>query len=417
MYSAYQIHRVAAEPVNRWAGFVRDLWSHPLFPASGTAFGRAVASAGELLERATRRYPKVPFGFQEIAADGTRTPVREAVGLATPFCNLVHFERGAGRDDPRALVVAPLSGHHATLLRDTVGRLLPDHDVWITDWIDARLVPVSEGPFDLDDYVALVQRFMRHLGPGTHVLAVCQPGVPVLAAAALLEEDGDPAAPRSITLMASPIDTRVNPTSVGRVATRHPLAWFDLGAVSRVPLGEPGFMRRVYPGFLQLAAFVSMNPGRHAQAHRRLYLERIGGHEERAEVYRRFYDDYLAVMDVPGEYYLQTVETVFQRHALARGEMTWRGRAVRPQAIRRAALMTVEGGRDDITGVGQTEAAHRLCTGVAPGRRERLLAPSAGHYGVFSGRCWREEIAPRIADFIRRSATPKGGGASAGPES
>lgn len=411
MYTAIALQRAAALPVNQWAGLLRNLWSHPLFPGSGTTFGRAVASAGELVERATRRYGKPPFALRATRVDGREVEVRETVALATPFCNLLHFERATPRRDPAVLVVAPLSGHHASLLRDTVEQLLPEHDVWITDWIDARLIPLAAGPFDLDDYIALVQRFLRHMGSGAHLLAVCQPGVAALAATALLEEDGDPASPLSVTLLASPIDTRVSPTGVSRLALRYPLSTFDLAAVHRVPFGEPGFMRRVYPGFLQLAAFLSMNPGRHASAHRSLYFELVEGQQDAADVYRRFYDDYLAVMDVPGEYYLQTVQCVFQTHALPRGTMTWRGRPVRPQAIRRAALMTVEGGRDDITGVGQTAAAHALCPGVPAERHASFVAPTVGHYGVFSGRRWREEIAPRVAGFIRAAAPAGAGGA------
>jgi poly(3-hydroxybutyrate) depolymerase len=402
MYDAYQLNRALAEPVNCWAGLVRNLWSHPAFPMSGTIFGRAVASAGELLERATRRYPKAPFGLDTAEIEGRPVAVREATCLETPFCNLIRFERDAKRDDPKVLLVAPLSGHHASLLRDTVERLVPDHDLYLTDWIDARLVPPSKGRFDLDDYIDLLQRFIRHLAPDVHVLAVCQPGVPVLAAVSLMEESNDPAAPRSMTLMASPIDARVSPTGVNRFATSRPLAWFELTAIHRVPLGEPGFLRKVYPGFLQLAAFVSMHASRHVDAHRQLYRDLVAGDETSAKARRRFYDDYLAVMDVPAEYYLQTVETVFQKHALGRGEMTWRGtRHVRPDLIRRTALMTVEGANDDITAVGQTSAAHGLCTAIPPERRQRQVVPGVGHYGVFSGRRWREEIAPRFGEFIR----------------
>jgi poly(3-hydroxybutyrate) depolymerase len=301
------------------------------------------------------------------------------------------------------LLVTPLSGHHASLLRDTVARLLPDHDLYLTDWIDARLVPLSAGPFDLDDYVELVQRFLRVIGPDVHVVAVCQPSVPVLAAVSLLAEDRDPATPRSLTLMAGPIDTRVSPTQVDRAATSHSLLSFEMTAIHRVPAGEPGFLRRVYPGFLQLAAFVSLNVDRHAGAHRKLYRDLLAGDEQSAEVHRRFYDDYLAVMDIPAEYYLQTIASVFQRHDLARGEMTWRGRPVRPAAIEATALLTVEAEKDDITSVGQTSAAHDLCTSIPAQRRQTYVQPGAGHYGVFSGRRWREEIAPRVASFIRES--------------
>lgn len=404
MYSAYQLNRVLVEPVNQWASLVRDLWRHPAFPIAGTALGRAVASAGELLERATRRYRKPPFGLDTTTIDARPVAVRETVCLETPFCNLVRFERDARRQDPRVLLVAPLSGQHASLLRDTVRRLLPDHDLHVTDWIDARLVPLEKGRFDLDDYIDLLQRFIRHLGPDLHVIAVCQPCVPVLAAVSLMEEAADAAVPASMTLMAGPIDTRVSPNPINRFATSHPLGLFDLAAVTRVPLGEPGFRRQVHPGFLQLAGLVAMNPLLLVNAHRQLYRDLVDAEEESAEVHRRFHDDYLAVMDVPAEYYLQTVETVFQRHALARGEMTWRGtRPVRPDLVRRTALMTVEGARDGIAGVGQTAAAHGLCAAIPPERRQRLVAPGVGHFGVFSGRRWRDEIAPRVGQFIRAS--------------
>ena len=402
MYTSYRLGRAMAAPVNSWAGALKTLWSHPAFPMSGTSFGRAVASASELLERATRRYPKPPFDLATTQIDGRSVAVREVPWLSTPFCNLIRFERDVPRQDPKVLLVAPLSGHHASLLRDTVSQLLPDHDLYVTDWIDARLVPLSAGRFDLDDYIDLVQRFIRHLGSDVHVVAVCQPSVPVLAAVSLMEESGDPATPRTMTLMAGPVDTRVKPTQVDRVATGRPLEWFEMAAVYRVPAGEPGFLRKVYPGFLQLTAFVSLNPARHADAHRQLYRDLLAGDEEKAEVCRRFYDDYLAVMDVPAEYYLQTVSSVFQKHELARGQMTWRGqRPIRPAAIRRTALMTIEGENDEITSVGQTSAAHALCPAIPDGRRRVHVQSGVGHYGVFSGRRWREEIAPRIAEFIR----------------
>src|SRR5438105_8972526 len=371
MYNSYRLSRAMAAPVNSWAGALQTLWSHPAFPMSGTPFGRAVASASELLERVTRRYPKPAFALETTQIQGRQVAVREVPSVRTPFCNLIHFERDAQRRDPKVLLVAPLSGHHASLLRDTVARLLPDHDLYVTDWIDARLVPLSAGRFDLDDYVDLVQRFIRAIGADVHVIAVCQPSVPVLAAVSLMSESDDPATPRTMTLMAGPVDTRVSPTPVDRVATSRPLEWFELTAVHRVPAGEPGFLRRVYPGFLQLTAFVSLNPARHADAHRQLYRDLLAGDEESAEAHRRFYDDYLAVMDVPAEYYLQTIPTVFQKHQLARGEMTWRGtRPIRPETIRKTALMTVEGEKDEITGVGQTSAAHALCTAI-PAKRRR----------------------------------------------
>ncbi len=405
MYSVYQLNRALADPVNSWAGLVRNLWSHPSFPMSGTPFGRAIACASEELERVTRRYPKVPFGFESTEIADRLIGVREAVCLETPFCNLIRFERDTLRHDPKVLLIAPLSGQHATLLRDTVARLIPDHDVYVTDWIDARLIPHSKGPFDLDDYIDLLQRFMRHIGPDLHVVAICQPCVPLLAAVSLMAESGDLASPRSMTLMAGPIDTRVNPTRIDSYAAALPLAWFELTAVHRVPFGEPGFLRRVYPGFLQQSAIMSMNASRPLNAHRNLYRDLVAGDEQSAEAHRRFYEDYLAVMDLPAEFYLQTLRSVFQRHELARGEMKWRGtRLVRPDLIRSTALMTIEGADDDITGVGQTSAAHALCSAIPAERRQRHVAQGVGHCGVFTGRRWREEIAPRVREFIRSSS-------------
>src|SRR6266850_1129372 len=369
MYSSYHLGRALTAPLNTWAGALRALWSHPAFPVTSTPFGRAVAGASELLERITRRYSKPPFGIAQALIGGRIVAVREVPVLRTPFCDLIRFERDVSRQDPKVLLVAPLSGHHASLLRDTVERL---------------------------------QRFIHSIGSDVHVIAVCQPSVPALAAIALMAEEGDPATPLSMTLMAGPVDTRVNPTRVDCLATGRPLSWFELTAIHRVPAWEPGFLRRVYPGFLQLTAFVSLNPGRHADAHRKLYRDLLAGDEESAEAHRRFYDDYLAVMDVPGEYYLQTIASVFQRHELARGEMTCRGKPVRPEAITRTALLTVEAENDDITSVGQTAAAHALCSKLPAKRKSRHVQPGAGHYGVFSGRRWREEIAPRIAGFIRK---------------
>jgi len=386
VYNSYFVARAMAAPLNLWAGAVQALWSRPSFPLADTPYGRAVVAGSSLLERATRSYHKPPFTLETTSIDGRPVAVREAVVQRTPFCNLLHFERDAARSDPKLLVLAPLSGHHASLLRDTVERLLPEHDLYITDWTDARLVPLSAGRFDLDDYIELVQRFLRALGDGVHVLAVCQPGVPALAAISLMAEAGDPATPRSMTLMAAPIDTRVNPTEVDRVATTRPLEWFELAAVHRVPFGEPGFLRRVYPGFLQLGGFISLNTSRHVDAHWNLYLDLLKGDEESAAHKRRFYDDYLAVMDVPAEYYLQTIASVFQKHELARGEMRWRGtHPIRPACIRDTALLTIEGENDDITSVGQTSAAHALCSSIPAVRRQSWVQPGAASSAAAAG--------------------------------
>jgi poly(3-hydroxybutyrate) depolymerase len=328
--------------------------------------------------------------------------VRERTVVSRPFCRLVHFERAqAASDDPKILLVAPLSGHYATLLRGTVAALLPDHEIYVTDWANGRDVALRHGRFDLDDYIAYVIDFLRHLGPGNHAIAVCQPSVPVLAATALLAAAKDPSQPRSLTLMGGPIDTRINPTVPNRLAEEHSLAWFEANAIHAVPWPLAGHGRRVYPGFLQLTGFMTMNLDRHLKAHRDLFDHLVQGDGESADAHRRFYDEYLSVMDLPAEYYLQTVRTVFQRHALATGTMTWRGRPVEPGAIENCGLLAVEGELDDISGVGQTKAALGLCRNVPAAAKHYHLQAATGHYGIFNGRRWRDEICPRVARFIR----------------
>ncbi len=403
MYFAYHLQRGLQGPFNRWAAAHRDLWSHPALPE--TPFTRALVAVSELVERTTRHYDKPAFDLDSTTIDGQPVPVHEEVALQTPFCNLLHFRRETTAVDPTVLVVAPLSGHHATLVRETLRTLLPDHDLYVTDWLDARLVPLSAGSFDLDDYIALIQRFLRHLGPDVHVLSVCQPAVAVLSAISLLAEEEPAAQPRSLVLMAGPVDTRVNPTEVNRVSEKQPLEWFERWALDRVPATEPGAGRRVCPGYVQLNGFMSMNADKHLSAHWKLFRDVLHGDDDSAEVHRRFYDEYLAVMDLPAEYYLQTVRSVFQEHALARGTMTFRGvHPVRPEAIRRTALLTVEGEKDDITGLGQTLAAHGLCTGIPAEHKEHYQQPDVGHYGIFAGRRWQNEVAPRIRAFFRRHA-------------
>jgi poly(3-hydroxybutyrate) depolymerase len=399
MYQFYDLCRPLARPVNLVAGLTRAVWSHRLFPGTYTPVGRLIACTSDVVARATRRYPKVPFGFERTEIDGRSIAVKDTVSLHTPFCDLVRFEREVLRNDPKVLLVAPLSGQYATILRETVAQLLPGHDVYVTDWIDARSVPISAGKFRLDDYVALVQQFLRHIGPDVHVIAVCQPSVPVLAAVSLMAEDDDPASPRSLTLLSGPVDVRANPTLLDLEA-KAPLALFKLAAVHRVPLGNAGFLRPVYPGFLQLAAYTAMTASFTLNTERDLYRDMIG-EEETPEVHRRFYEDFMAVMDIPAGFYLDTVRSVFKRQELARGEMTWRGRLVRPALIRSTALFTVEGANDAITAVGQTAAAHALCSSIPPERKQHHVAPGVGHFGVFSGRAWREDIAPRVIEFIR----------------
>jgi poly(3-hydroxybutyrate) depolymerase len=405
MYYTYQLQRGLREPVNAWASIQQALWSHPALPE--TPFTRTLVAMSELVERSTRLYAKPTFGLPSTTVGDRTVRVTERRERRTAFCELIHFEREGAPQDPKVLLIAPLSGHHATLLRETVKELLPDHDLYLTDWVDARLVPVSAGPFDLEDYVALVQGLLRELGPDVHVISVCQPAVAVLAAVSLLAEDEPSAQPRTLSLLAGPVDSRVNPTEVNRLARARPLEWFAKYAVDTVPATEPGAGRRVCPGFFQLSGFVSMNVDRHLGAHWKLFRDVVEGDTDGAAVNRRFYDEYLAVMDLPAEYYLQTVRTVFQEDALAVGTMTLKGgRRVRPAAITRTALLTVEGDKDDITGLGQTHAAHALCSGIAADRKEHHQQPGAGHYGVFSGHRWREGVAPRIRDFIRRHARP-----------
>lgn len=397
----HEMRRAAVAPLRLMAEAMQTWYSHPWVPMAYTRVGRTIAAGCEMLERTTRRYPKPPFGLHRTLIDGQAVAVTEEIVRRGDFCQLLHFRRDTGRADPRVLVVAPLSGHHATLLRGTIEGLLPEHDVYVTDWIDARDVPATRGRFDLDDYIDLLRDALAFLGPRTHVLAVCQPSVPVLACAALMAADDDAAQPASMVLMGGPIDTRVNPTKVNEMATARTLHWFERNVIHPVPHNHAGAGRRVYPGFLQLSGFMSLNVDRHVDAHMKMFGHLIEGDGDSAEQHRAFYDEYLSVMDLPAEYYLQTIRTVFQEHALPRGLMTHRGRPVDPGLIRRTALMTVEGERDDISGPGQTKAAHELCAGLPETMRRHHLQPGVGHYGIFNGRRWREEILPHVRDFIR----------------
>ncbi len=379
----------------------QQMFSNPAFPVAHTRYGRSVAAACELFERSTRRYLKPAFGLDHTMIGREVVAVEEEEVFETGFCVLRRFRRAVRQDDPKVLLVAPLSGHFATLLRGTVAALLPDHDVYVTDWKDASQVSLAKGHFDLDDYIDDVARFLQVIGPGTHVIAVCQPSVPVLAAVSLMAADGDAAAPRSMVLMGGPVDTRVNPTKVNDLAENRPIEWFERTVISSVPVPYPGAMRRVYPGFLQLSGFMTMNLDRHIGAHMQMFEHLVQGDGESAAAHRRFYDEYMSVMDLPAEYYLQTVRTVFQEHALPRGTMVSRGRAIEPGAITKTALLTVEGEFDDISGLGQTRAAQDLCTGIPAGRRRHHEQAGAGHYGIFNGKRWRGEIYPVVRDFIR----------------
>jgi len=411
-YQLYELNHAMMAPWRAAADAMRLAYANPLNPFAHTYLGRAAAAGLEVFERTTRRYGKPEFGLAETIVDGTSVAVNERVVWRQPFCNLIHFERAvpkARTSDPRVLIVAPMSGHYATLLRGTVEALLPQSDVYITDWIDARVVPLTEGTFDLDDYIEYVIEMLHFLGPDTHVIAVCQPAVPVLAAVALMEADNDPLSPSSMTLMGGPIDTRINPTSVNQLAEDKPITWFRDNVIMPVPFPQPGFMRPVYPGFLQLSGFMSMNLDRHMTATKEFFEHLVKNDGDAAEKHRDFYDEYMAVMDLTAEFYLQTVETVFMRHALPKGEMMHRGRPVDTTAIRKVALLTVEGENDDISGVGQTKAAQTICTNIPENMRMHYMQPDVGHYGVFNGSRFRREIAPRITAFQRqhaRSAKP-----------
>jgi poly(3-hydroxybutyrate) depolymerase len=357
-----------------------------------------------MFERSTRRYTRPEWRISSAMVGGERVPVHVNTVWERPFCRLLHFERqlkhAPRTPQPRVVLVAPLSGHYPTLLRGTVEAFLPKHDVYLTEWIDARMVPLTEGRFDLDDYIDYLVSIFHRLQGDCHVIAVCQPSVPVLAAVARMEAEGDPYLPYSMVLMGGPIDTRVNPTAVNTLAVHRGIDWFRRHVIATVPWPHPGFMRQVYPGFLQLSGFVGMNLDRHLEAHRRMFDHLVAGDGDSAQKHREFYDEYLAVMDLAAEFYLQTVDTVFVRHALPRGKMTHRGKPVDPGAIRRVALLTIEGEHDDISGVGQTEAAHGLCINVPVERKAHYLQPDVGHYGVFNGSRFRAEIAPRISDFV-----------------
>ena len=403
-YWFYEMGHASLNPARAFADAGRLFFKNPANPWAHTELGKTAAAAFELFERSTRRYGKPEWNISSTLIGAERVPVRVSSVWERPFCKLLHFERAFDhpprRPQPRLLIVAPMSGHYPTLLRGTVDGFLPNHDVYITEWVDARVVPLSQGGFDLDDYIDYLISMLHFLGGDVHVIAVCQPSVPVLAAVARMEADGDPHLPHSMVLMGGPIDTRINPTEVNSLAAQRGIEWFRRNVITKVPFPNPGFMRDVYPGFLQLYGFVSMNLDRHMEAHRNLFLNLVKGDGDSAQKHREFYDEYLAVMDLCAEFYLQTCETVFIRHALPKGEMTHRGVPIRPEKIRRVALMTVEGENDDISGVGQTEAAHALCTGLPADRKIHWLQPDVGHYGVFNGSRFRAEIAPRIADFV-----------------
>lgn len=404
LYDLHELRRAFLSPLAAFTDTGSKLFSHPYSPFSYTPVSRQLAATYELVHRLGKDYEKPAWGLNTTQVDGTDVEVTEHTVIAKPFCNLVHFQRGntENRDaDPRILLVAPLSGHHATLLRDTVRSLLPHHEIYVTDWVDARMVPLEHGSFHLNDYVSYIQDFIRALGPDVHVMAVCQPTVPVLAAISLMAGNQEPCLPRSMIMMGGPIDARESPTQVNRLATTKSYSWFENNVIEKVPAHYPGAGRRVYPGFLQHAGFIAMNPDRHFQSHYDFYLSLLEGDGEDAEAHRRFYDEYNAVLDMPAEFYLDTIKTVFQEYSLAIGQWEINGQTVDPSAITSVALFTIEGELDDISGQGQTRAAQQLCSALPPRLRKHYTAPNCGHYGIFSGRRWRQQICPKIQAFIR----------------
>jgi poly(3-hydroxybutyrate) depolymerase len=400
MYSVYQMHSDIMEPIRAAAKVSAAALRHWDAPVS---LLRNLTAACELLARTRLTHHRPAFGIDAVALQGREVGVREVVAQATPFATLLHFQKDLAVAQPRVLLVAPLSGHFATLLRDTVRTLLPEHDVYLTDWHNARDVSTAAGDFGIDDYVEHIVRFIEAIGPGTHVIAVCQPCVAVLSAIALMAQAGNPAQPSSMTLMAGPIDTRVNPTRVNELATSQSLDWFERNLISIVPQRFAGAGRRVYPGFLQLGAFMSMNMARHVKAHIELFEHLARGEDDKAQAAMAFYEEYFAVLDLPAEFYLQTVGTIFQQHALPLGKLHWRGQLIDPGAIRRTALLTVEGEKDDICAVGQTVAAQDLCKGLRAYRKRHHMQAGVGHYGVFSGKRWQHQIYPIIRNVILAS--------------
>jgi poly(3-hydroxybutyrate) depolymerase len=403
LYQAYQAHSDVMSPVRMLAQSAMKAIGQPLVGISNNAALRNLTAAYELIARAGLTHVRPPFDIGPVKVGNREVEVREELAEATPFAQLLHFKKDIDQAQPRVLLVAPLSGHFATLLRATAHTMLAEHDVYITDWINARDVPLADGSFGFDDYIGHVIHFLEVIGPGAHVIAVCQPCVAALIAAAVMAQSGNDALPRSMTLMAGPIDTRINPTKVNKLAASKPIEWFERNLIATVPMRYRGAFRRVYPGFVQLAGFMSMNIDRHVKAHRELYDNLVKGEIEKAQATKRFYDEYFAVLDLTAEFYLETVRRVFQEHALPRGAIAWQGGKVEPRAIRRTMLLTVEGEKDDICAVGQTAAAHDLCTGLRPYLKRHHMQAGVGHYGVFSGRRWENQIYPIVRNVILAS--------------
>jgi poly(3-hydroxybutyrate) depolymerase len=424
LYQLYESQRALLSPFAEFASATSKLYNHPLSPFAHTPGAQRVSAGLDLMHRLSKEYEKPEFGINSVKVGAVDVAVQQQVAIEKPFCRLLRFKRFTDdlpmltrmKDQPTVLVVAPLSGHHSTLLRETVRELLKDHKVFITDWTDARMVPLAAGPFHLDDYIAYVQEFIRHIGPEVNVMSVCQPTVPVLAAISLMASNGE-LTPRTMTMMGGPIDARLSPTAVNNLATNKPHSWFESNVIYRVPTNFPGSGRAVYPGFLQHTGFVAMNPDRHMSSHYDYFLDLVRGDDSSVDFHRDFYDEYNAVLDMPAEYYLDTIKTVFQDFSLVNGTWKVNGQLVRPQDIKGTALLTIEGELDDISGAGQTRAAHGLCTGIPKERQYHYDAIGAGHYGIFSGRRWREKVYPTVREFIAShqavAATPKARAAKA----
>jgi poly(3-hydroxybutyrate) depolymerase len=408
LYHAYELQRAWLSSASAFASIGAEVLSNPRLPLGYMGLGPAAASALEVFAHAAAPRGKPEFGIDFVQVDGGRDPVEEATVIAKPFGDLKRFRReGLPADAPRLLIVAPMSGHYATLLRGTVRRMVESAEVYITDWADAKLVPVSDGRFDLDDYIDYLVEFLEHIGPDAHMMAVCQPSVPAYAATAIMNRDKHPCRPATLTMMGGPIDTRESPTTVNDLAMERPIEWFRHTVIATVPMQHRGAGRRVYPGFLQLAGFMSMNLGQHMLSHFEMFKHLTVGDDSSAQATKDFYDEYRAVCDMTAEFYLQTVEEVFQKHSIPNGTFVHRGKVVDLAAITQTALLAIEGERDDISGIGQTRAALTLATGLPEKKKHYHLAEGAGHYGIFNGSKWRDQIAPVVEDFMAKHGKAK----------
>ncbi|WP_412972191.1 polyhydroxyalkanoate depolymerase [Glaciecola sp. MF2-115] len=399
-YQAYDYIARSGQLMSEGFRLVNDVISHPSNPFSHTWSGRIASATLESAMRVTQRYDKLGFNIETVDVKGKPVKVEEEIVFAKPFCNLIHFNKAGQTEKDKVLLVAPLSGHHSTLLKGTVEALLPNHEVYITDWLDAREVPLEEGPFSFDCYVGYLIEFLNNLGGDTHMIAICQPTVQALIATAVMAEEKNPNIPKSLTLMAGPLDTSKNPTRVNDFSKERPMSWFEKVAIMTVPVGYPGEGRQVYPGFMQLGGFISMNKETHIKKHQQYFQNLLFGEKEDSERFRAFYDEYMSVLDMPAEFYLETIERVFKNNELANGTITYLGKKVNFSAIDNTPLLTVEGAEDDICGIGQTEAAQDICKNIPKPMRKHHVQPGAGHYGIFSGSMYRKNIRPLVTKFI-----------------